>query len=123
MRVKFALSLVLLLMFASVIYAETKIEWGEGSPSAKKGEITASGTYNLDPGDEIIGSVSLVAYPTGGGANVPPASATPKDGKWGPATLKNVVKGQYTVLAIMNVKRKSGKLEPVSSPTAIVSVP
>jgi len=118
----FAVALMALLSTAAT--AQGSVSWAAGSPTTAAGQVTGQGTYTaVFPWAPVGGT--LEAFPTGGGVQTGGAPIVgPANNNWGPSTIKGLPTGQYTVYASLTyLNATTGKVQNVTSPTAIVNVP
>jgi hypothetical protein len=113
------------------------ISFSQG-PAGGAGQISGSGTYSIVTANSTVSSLTLVAFPTGGGvqgsqsATVGAPAGGPLPGaigNWnngntppGAVVITNLAAGQYTVFAMAIVKVPGAAQQTVTSASYIVNV-
>src|SRR5947209_1408456 len=102
--------------------AAGSLELDKKGPKIEKDQILISGSLTLSPGFKRTGQVEVWAFTIKGGfAYV--AKVEPKDGKWGPAKLEDVVPGDYLLLASVQLENlKTGEKVGIASKGVKLSV-
>jgi hypothetical protein len=114
---------LLMVLPAYAVVPAGSVSYGAGSPATPAaGQVTASGTYTVAAGWSV-GAPAMSVVPVKGGITYSGVGAPAAGGNWGPVTINNIPKRQYSVNVVITFTKPGQMSQTIATGPVVVNVP